>query len=61
MSVSAFNLCLLAAWLMITGGAMLLSIGWGLVAGGCVLLAIVLLCVRLGGLRLRAADQPEGS
>jgi len=48
--IKIFNACLLAGWLMVTAGAMVLSFGAGLCVGGALLIALTLLIAKVGGL-----------
>lgn len=49
MNLHIFNAALIAGWLMVLGGAMLIHVGAGLVVGGVLLLVLVFVSVRLAG------------
>ena len=50
MNIITINVCLLIAWLMILGGAVLaLGIGAGMIAGGVTLVALSFLAARAAG------------
>lgn len=49
MNLHIFNAALIAGWLMVLSGAMLINTGAGLVLGGLLLLALVFISVHLAG------------
>jgi hypothetical protein len=49
-NINIFNACLLVGWIMVTAGAMIISIGAGLCAGGALLIGLTLVTARIGGL-----------
>lgn len=49
MHIHILNGCLILAWLLVTGGAMLLNIGAGLLISGLVLIALVIYLSRSFG------------
>lgn len=49
MNLYVFNACIAIGWLMVTGGAFLISAAVGAITGGVLLIGLSLLAVRLGG------------
>lgn len=56
MSIKIFNICLLAAWLLIAIGAACFSVPAGLMVAGAILLALTLYIGAKFGLYDQAAD-----
>lgn len=59
MNIKVFNLALLAGWLLVLIGGVILNPGAGLVAGGALLILIVFVVSRIAGIYAPPAEQEE--
>lgn len=50
MNIQTFNNCLIAGWLMILTGGMVISIGWGLLVAGTSFILLTLMSAKIGGI-----------
>ena len=50
MNLTHFNTAVLLGWLLVSAGAMLVSIGYGLVASGVLLIVLTFALARMGGI-----------
>lgn len=58
MNVKIFNLCLLAGWLMVLAGGVVIHPGWGIAIAGALLLLLTLASAYLAGLHESANGKP---
>lgn len=50
MNIKIFNYCIIAGWLLILVGGMVINVGWGLVGGGLSMIILTILGAKFGGL-----------
>jgi hypothetical protein len=56
MNIHIFNVCMLAGWLMVLAGGVMLHPAWGLAAAGLLLLILAFLAAHIGGLYAKTAN-----
>lgn len=59
MSLKAFNLAILAGWLLVLIGGCLLNLGAGLTIAGLLLIGLTLLLARLAGVYASKEKEPD--
>lgn len=58
MTLRAFNTLLLAGWLLVLIGGMVINVGAGIAFAGALMIALTIFCARIGGLH---APKDEGA